>query len=165
MQSRLIPLLQMLPQARVGQSFSLVLDIFGFEIFEDNSFEQLCINFANERLQQHFNNSTFKEETKVYQAEGIVYDDIVFIDNADVIHLVGDKGGILHALDEEIKVPRGSSKGFFNKLVKRFSGDKAHPRLSHKPGSTAFCVKHYAGNVSYQYHGFLEKNKDTLFKI
>ena len=141
-----------------------ILDIFGFEIFEENSFEQLCINFANERLQQHFNNSTFKEETKVYQAEGVKYDDIVFIDNADVIHLVGAKGGIFHSLDEEIKVPRGSSKGFFNKLIKKYSGEKAHQRLSHKAGSGAFCVKHYAGDVNYQYRGFLEKNKDTLFK-
>ena len=101
-----------------------ILDIFGFEIFESNSFEQLCINFANERLQQHFNNSTFKEETAVYKTEGISYDEIVFIDNQDVIELVGNKGGILLSLDEEIKVPRGSSKGFFNKLIKKFTGKK-----------------------------------------
>ena len=141
-----------------------ILDIFGFEIFESNSFEQLCINFANEKLQQHFNSSTFKEETAVYDREGISYDEIVFVDNEDVIALVGSKGGILHSLDEEIKVPRGSSKGFFNKLVKKFTGGKQHIRLGpHKPGSSYFTVKHYAGDVKYDYFGFLEKNKDTLF--
>jgi hypothetical protein len=142
-----------------------ILDIFGFEIFESNSFEQLCINFANEKLQQHFNSSTFKEETAVYKREGIDYDEIVFIDNEDVISLVGHKGGIFHQLDEEIKVPRGSSKGFYNKLVKKFTGGtNQHKRLgSHKPGSSYFTVKHYAGDVKYDYNGFLEKNKDTLF--
>ena len=89
----------------------------------------------------------------------------MFIDNEDVISLVGHKGGIFHQLDEEIKVPRGSSKGFYNKLVKNFTGGtKQHVRLGpHHPGTSYFTVKHYAGDVKYDYHGFLEKNKDTLF--
>ena len=80
-------------------------------------------------MQQHFNSSTFKEESLIYDKEGITYDEIVFIDNEDVIALVGNKGGILHGLDEEIKVPRGSSKGFYNKLIKKFTGNKQHARL------------------------------------
>ena len=137
--------------------------VLRLECFEPTTLCFVSLSFC--RLQQHFNSSTFKEETAVYKNEGIDYEEIVFIDNEDVIALVGHKGGIFHQLDEEIKVPRGSSKGFYNKLVKNFTGGtKQHVRLGpHHPGTSYFTVKHYAGDVKYDYHGFLEKNKDTLF--
>ena len=99
-----------------GQSSDLyigVLDIFGFEIFDHNSFEQLCINYTNEMLQQHFNNNTFKLEEKVYTEEGIEWDHIDFIDNQPMIDLLTKKReGLLPILDEELRVPNGSDKGF-----------------------------------------------------
>lgn len=79
--------------AQINSSFSYIgiLDIFGFEIFENNSFEQLCINFTNEKLQQKFNQTTFKEEEMVYQSEQITYDHVEFIDNQDVLDLIEKK--------------------------------------------------------------------------
>jgi myosin heavy subunit/predicted kinase len=155
---------------RVNQSVSFseesqnvigILDIFGFEIFEMNSFEQLCINYANEKLQQHFNRNTFKLETEVYASEGIEYEEIVFNDNQDVLDLISTKRtGLLQMLDEEIRVPRGSSITFFNKFVKKHAKDV---RLSCAPGQKDFIINHYAGPVKYEPKGFLEKNKDTLF--
>lgn len=97
-----------------------VLDIFGFEIFELNSFEQLCINYTNEMLQQHFNNHTFKEEEELYRSEGIRYEHIKFIDNQICLDLIEAKpDGILCVLDEELVVPKGSDKGFLRKLHER----------------------------------------------
>ena len=89
-----------------------LLDIFGFEIFEENSFEQLCINFCNEKLQQHFNKNTFVLEEDTYKAEGIDFDHIEYIDNQDVLDLIEKKPkGILVVLDDEVSVPRGSDTG------------------------------------------------------
>jgi len=82
-----------------------VLDIFGFEIFRKNSFEQLCINFTNEKLQQHFNKNTFKEEENVYVSEGIEFTKVPFIDNQPVLDLIEKKPfGLLVLLDEEVRV-------------------------------------------------------------
>ena len=94
-----------------------VLDIFGFEIFEINSFEQLCINFANEKLQQHFNRHTFKEEESVYISEGVPYTKVKFIDNQPVLNLIEKSPhGILVMLDKEINVPKGSDKIYIHKI-------------------------------------------------
>jgi len=138
-----------------------ILDIFGFEIFKHNSFEQLCINFTNEMLQQHFNNNTFKLEEKVYTSEGIDFEHIEFIDNEPMIELITQRGrGILPILDEELIVPGGSDAGFMEKMTDEQS---RNPVFSSNARSTKhFGVKHYAGMVEYDSTGFLEKNRDTL---
>ena len=140
-----------------------VLDIFGFEIFEKNSFEQLCINFANEKLQQHFTNYTFKMENEVYRGEGINFKGVPFIDNQKVLDFLElRRSGLFNILDEELKVPNGSSTGFFNKLLKQ---QEQNPLFSvnMKADKFRFGVTHYAGDVSYDASAFLEKNKDSLF--
>eukprot|EP00949_MAST-11_sp_MAST-11-sp1_P000183 g183.t1 len=161
-----------------GQSSGLyigVLDIFGFEIFDHNSFEQLCINYTNEMLQQHFNNNTFKLEEKVYTEEGIDWDHIDFIDNQPMIELLTKKReGILPILDEELRVPNGSDKGFLSKLTKKHGGGNVPRRKAKEKEANDsifgtvlkrpkhFTVQHYAGVVEYDSVGFLEKNRDTL---
>uniref|UniRef100_A0A7S4DMC0 Myosin motor domain-containing protein n=1 Tax=Lotharella globosa TaxID=91324 RepID=A0A7S4DMC0_9EUKA len=138
-----------------------ILDIFGFEIFEHNSFEQLCINFTNEMLQQHFNKHTFKLEQAMYTAEGIQFDAIDFIDNQPMLDLITKKPhGVLPLLDEELVVPKGSDKGFLQKLVMKQAKNVVFKRQMKKPDH--FVIKHYAGRVLYDSHGFLEKNRDTL---
>lgn len=140
-----------------------LLDIFGFEIFEHNSFEQLCINFTNEMLQQHFNNNTFKLEEKLYFDEGIDFAHISFIDNTPMIELItARRVGILPSLDEELIVPGGSDKGFLDKLKDEHTGNTVFSGDGHGSGSLCFVIKHYAGKVTYDSSGFLEKNRDTL---
>lgn len=142
-----------------------VLDIFGFEIFENNSFEQLCINFCNEKLQQHFNKHTFKEEEELYRTEGVDYTPVEFIDNQPVLNLIEKKPkGILVMLDEEITAPKGSDERFLSKIMTHHAKHSSFKteRLRSRD-STAFTVVHYAGEVNYDAHGFLVKNKDTLF--
>ena len=138
-----------------------ILDIFGFEIFEVNSFEQLCINFCNEKLQQHFNTNTFRSEEELYLREGIPFDHIEYKDNQDVLDLIEKKpSGILVVLDDEVSVPRGSDKSFLNKLSKR---QKKHPRfVANQRARNKFGVNHYAGKVEYTIDNFCEKNKDRL---
>ena len=85
------------------------MDIFGFEIFEKNSFEQLCINYANERLQQLFNNSTFKEEETVYRNEGVEFQHVDFIDNSEVLDMLENRfGGLFCAIDDQVKIRNGT---------------------------------------------------------
>ena len=144
-----------------------VLDIFGFEIFEINSFEQLCINYCNEKLQQHFNYHIFKQEEKCYQAEEIDYAEIKFVDNQDVLDLIEKKPeGLLPKLDDECKVPRGSDSGYLEKIQKTFEHNvRFKGRVRRGPdnkGENEFGVNHYAGTVYYDIRGFSEKNKDEL---
>ena len=110
-----------------------VLDIFGFESFETNSFEQLCINFCNEKLQFHFNDFIFSLEQEQYRAEGINVDNITFEDNQPTLDLIEkkkDPAGIIPRIDEEIKTPRGTDLTFHSKLVKQFaSGRKSTKAL------------------------------------
>jgi hypothetical protein len=148
-------------------SFIGVLDIFGFEIFDHNGFEQLCINFTNEKLQQHFNAHTFKDEEETYIAEEIPYEPVVFIDNQPVLDLIEKKPhGILIMLDEEVIVPKGSDLQW---LTKSSQHQKDHPNWSVPTGvkggtASTFYVHHYAGKVSYESKGLCEKNKDSLFR-
>jgi len=144
-----------------------VLDIFGFEIFELNSFEQLCINYCNEKLQQHFNTFVFKAEEKCYQSEGIDYAEVKFVDNQDVLDLIEKRPrGLLVMLDDEIKVPKGNDKSYLRKINKahidnkRFRHKTKHRSLHIKENE--FGVQHYAGAVVYNTEGWLEKNKDQL---
>mmetsp|Transcript_42341 Transcript_42341/g.67881 ORF Transcript_42341/g.67881 Transcript_42341/m.67881 type:complete len:1247 (-) Transcript_42341:4136-7876(-) len=144
-----------------------ILDIFGFEIFEQNSFEQLCINFANEKLQQQFNRTTFKEEEALYVKEGIQFKHVAFIDNQIVLNLIEQKPtGILCMIDDEIRVPGGSDAGFMKKIQSQF---KNHEKfLVDKKRKLAdnlnFEIQHYAGVVQYNADGFMVKNTDTLFQ-
>ena len=137
-----------------------ILDIFGFEIFEHNSFEQLCINYCNEKLQHHFSDHTFKLEEIVYQQEGIQFDKIKYIDNQPVLDCIELKpSGILRILDEELIVPKGSDEGF---LKKSAASNSKNSSFKASPIPTSFVIVHYAGHVTYDAIGFLEKNRDTL---
>ena len=138
-----------------------ILDIFGFEIFKRNSFEQLCINFTNEKLQQLFNQSTFTKEEKLYRDERIRFDHVPYIDNQPVLDLIESKPvGILPSIDEELRMPKGSDKTWVDKLISTHATNAHFAR--EKSSGDAFVVKHYAGDVMYDCHGFLEKNRDTL---
>jgi len=138
-----------------------VLDIFGFECFKMNSFEQLCINFTNERLQQFFNSFVFKLEEQLYEREGIPWDALDFPDNQDSVDILQAKStGIFAILDEECVVPQGSDQGFCNKIIKQHKGHRRFDEIKTKP--TWFVIKHFAGPVSYCSDSFLDKNKDQL---
>ncbi|KAJ3235651.1 Myosin type-2 heavy chain 1 [Chytriomyces hyalinus] len=144
-------------------SFIGVLDIYGFEHFKKNSFEQFCINYANEKLQQEFNQHVFKLEQEEYVAEKINWSFIDFNDNQPCIDLIEGKLGILDLLDEESRLPSGSDGSLINKLYQRFDGSVKN-KFFVKPrfGQTAFTVKHYAVDVTYDIEAFIDKNKDTV---
>ena len=138
-----------------------ILDIFGFEIFKKNTFEQLCINFCNEKLQQHFNEHTFRLEEDTYKAEQIKFEHIEYIDNQPMLDLIEKKPtGLLVLLDDECRVPGGKDSGFYKKICQKHKGN---PRFN-KPriANDEFTVKHYAGSVVYTVDGWYDKNKDTL---
>ncbi|KNC48805.1 uncharacterized protein AMSG_00585 [Thecamonas trahens ATCC 50062] len=140
-----------------------ILDIFGFEIFEHNSFEQFLINFVNERLQQLFVAHTFKLQLAEYSAEGLNVEAIEFKDNQECLDLIQQKNsGILAMLRDECKVPRGSDANLLSKMHDAFRGSPYYdaPR---KAANSAFAINHYAGPVTYEIDGFLEKNKDPPF--
>ncbi|KAL1081521.1 hypothetical protein V6Z11_D09G070700 [Gossypium hirsutum] len=138
-----------------------VLDIYGFESFKTNSFEQFCINLTNEKLQQHFNQHVFKMEQEEYKKEQIDWSYIEFVDNQDILDLVEKKpGGIIALLDEACMFPRSTHETFAEKLYQTFKDHKrfVKPKLSR----TDFTICHYAGDVTYQTELFLEKNKDLV---
>uniref|UniRef100_A0A8C7HB06 Myosin VA n=1 Tax=Oncorhynchus kisutch TaxID=8019 RepID=A0A8C7HB06_ONCKI len=142
-------------------SFIGVLDIYGFETFEINSFEQFCINYANEKLQQQFNMHVFKLEQEEYLKEQIPWTLIDFYDNQPCINLIEAKMGVLDLLDEECKMPKGSDDSWAQKLYNTHLKTCSlfeKPRMSNK----AFIIQHFADKVQYQCDGFLEKNKDTV---
>ncbi|XP_038110367.1 myosin heavy chain, muscle isoform X10 [Culex quinquefasciatus] len=144
-----------------------VLDIAGFEIFDYNGFEQLCINFTNEKLQQFFNHHMFVLEQEEYQREGIEWTFIDFgMDLQQCIELIEKPMGILSILEEESMFPKATDQTFAEKLMNNHLGKSApfqKPRPP-KPGCQAghFAIGHYAGCVSYNITGWLEKNKDPL---
>ncbi|XVE50396.1 hypothetical protein DITRI_Ditri01bG0159200 [Diplodiscus trichospermus] len=141
-----------------GRSIS-ILDIFGFESFKKNSFEQFCINYANERLQQHFKRHLFKLEQEEYELEGIDWTKVDFEDNQKCLDLFEKKPlGLLSLLDEESNFPNATDLTLSNKLKQHlhanscFKGDRG----------MAFSVRHFSGEVLYDTKGFLEKNRDPL---
>ncbi|RVW22572.1 Myosin-11 [Vitis vinifera] len=138
-----------------------VLDIYGFESFKTNSFEQFCINFTNEKLQQHFNQHVFKMEQEEYTKEEIDWSYIEFVDNQDVLDLIEKKpGGIVALLDEACMFPKSTHETFSQKLYQTF---KVHKRfIKPKLSRTDFTISHYAGEVLYQSDQFLDKNKDYV---
>ncbi|XP_063875803.1 unconventional myosin-Va-like isoform X5 [Scylla paramamosain] len=137
-----------------------VLDIYGFETFEINSFEQFCINYANEKLQQQFNQHVFKLEQEEYVKEQIEWEFINFYDNQPCIDLIESKLGILDLLDEECRMPKGSDQSWVEKLYDKCKkwDHFSKPRLS----NTSFLIAHFADKVGYECAGFLEKNRDTV---
>ncbi|RVX05381.1 Myosin-17 [Vitis vinifera] len=138
-----------------------VLDIYGFESFKFNSFEQFCINFTNEKLQQHFNQHVFKMEQEEYTKEEINWSYIEFVDNQDVLDLIEKKpGGIIALLDEACMFPKSTHETFAQKLYQTFKNNKRFikPKLSR----TSFSISHYAGEVTYLADLFLDKNKDYV---
>ncbi|XP_034900467.1 myosin-9 isoform X2 [Populus alba] len=138
-----------------------VLDIYGFESFKTNSFEQFCINYTNEKLQQHFNQHVFKMEQEEYTKEQIDWSYIEFVDNQDVLDLIEKKpGGIVALLDEACMFPKSTHETFSNKLYQTY---KVHKRfIKPKLSRTDFTIAHYAGEVQYQSDHFLDKNKDYV---
>ena len=161
------------------KNFIGVLDIYGFEFFDVNSFEQLCINFANEKLQQHFNKQIFKQEQEIYLKEAIKVAEIKYRDNQDCIDLLEmPRVGVINILDEECKMPKATDKSFAQKLHQqhgrhaRFAAPKAGKKMGNLgagggAGTTftpdeAFVIKHFAGDVTYSVEGFLDKNMDPL---
>ncbi|XP_057518860.1 myosin-9-like isoform X2 [Amaranthus tricolor] len=138
-----------------------VLDIYGFESFKTNSFEQFCINYTNEKLQQHFNQHVFKMEQEEYTKEEIDWSYIEFVDNQDVLDLLEKKpGGIIALLDEACMFPKSTHETFSQKLYQTF---KTHKRfIKPKLSRTDFTLAHYAGEVQYQSDYFLDKNKDYV---
>ncbi|CAL3965931.1 unnamed protein product [Diplocarpon coronariae] len=147
--------------ARV-KSFIGVLDIYGFEHFAKNSFEQFCINYANEKLQQEFNAHVFKLEQEEYLREQIDWTFIDFSDNQPCIDLIEGKLGILSLLDEESRLPMGSDEQFVNKLHHNYAADKNKFYKKPRFGKSAFTVCHYAVDVTYESDGFIDKNRDTV---
>ncbi|KAM7353232.1 myosin heavy chain isoform 18-T18 [Cochliomyia hominivorax] len=149
------------------QHFIGVLDIAGFEIFDYNGFEQLCINFTNEKLQQFFNHHMFVLEQEEYQREGIEWTFIDFgMDLQTCIELIEKPMGILSILEEESMFPKATDQTFAEKLTNTHLGKSApfqKPKPP-KPGQQAahFAIGHYAGVVAYNITGWLEKNKDPL---
>ncbi|KAM9275473.1 unconventional myosin-IXa [Morus bassanus] len=138
-----------------------VLDIFGFEDYENNSFEQFCINFANERLQHYFNQHIFKLEQEEYRAEGISWHNIDYIDNSGCINLISKKPtGLLHLLDEESNFPQATNQTLLDKFKRQHEGNSyiEFPAVM----EPAFIIKHYAGKVKYGVKDFREKNTDHM---
>ncbi|XP_034240455.1 myosin heavy chain, muscle isoform X4 [Thrips palmi] len=149
------------------QHFIGVLDIAGFEIFDYNGFEQLCINFTNEKLQQFFNHHMFVLEQEEYKKEGIVWAFIDFgMDLLACIELIEKPMGILSILEEESMFPKATDKTFEEKLMNNHLGKSPNfqkpkpPKPGQQPAH--FAIGHYAGTVSYNITGWLEKNKDPL---
>ena len=143
-------------------SFIGVLDIYGFEHFAKNSFEQFCINYANEKLQQEFNQHVFKLEQEEYVREQIDWTFINFSDNQPCIDLIEGKLGVLSLLDEESRLPMGSDEQFVTKLHHNFAADKQKSYKKPRFGKSAFTICHYANDVKYESDGFIEKNRDTV---
>ncbi|XP_053086627.1 myosin heavy chain, fast skeletal muscle-like [Pangasianodon hypophthalmus] len=157
---------QMLDTKQARQFFIGVLDIAGFEIFDFNSMEQLCINFTNEKLQQFFNHHMFVLEQEEYKKEGIVWEFIDFgMDLAACIELIEKPMGIFSILEEECMFPKATDTSFKNKLYEQHLGKCnafQKPRPAKGKAEAHFSLVHYAGTVDYNISGWLDKNKDPL---
>ena len=137
-----------------------MLDIFGFESFQVNRFEQLCINYANEKLQQKFTEDIFRSVQAEYEAEGIELAEIWYDDNTDVLDLIEGRSGLLALLNEECVRPKGNDFDYAQKALQQ---NKNSPCLiTNKLDRTSFGIHHYAGKVMYDCEGFVSSNQETL---
>jgi myosin-1 len=165
----------MVPAKKGGKEMTLgVLDIYGFEIFDDNSLEQFFINWCNEKLQQYFIELTLRSEQEEYAREGIAWTPVEYFDNRIICELIEKKpGGILAILDEDCLLANATDVSFLEKLTKNMgvnkhfktqqSEQKAGVKGAAKLQRDQFIIGHYAGDVAYKVPGFLNKNRDILF--
>ncbi|KAM3172864.1 hypothetical protein ACTXT7_013670 [Hymenolepis weldensis] len=151
------------------QTYIGLLDIAGFEHFEVNSFEQFCINYCNEKLQQFFNERILREEQVVYQKEGLNVRSVTYVDNQDCINLIeSKKSGILALLDEESRLPNSNSEHFTNEVHRvhhenaRLTVPRKDKKFKNLRDSEGFLLKHFAGPVCYTTVEFIAKNNDAL---
>ncbi|XP_013912288.1 PREDICTED: unconventional myosin-X-like [Thamnophis sirtalis] len=137
-----------------------ILDIFGFENFQVNRFEQFNINYANEKLQEYFNKHIFSLEQLEYNREGIIWEAIDWMDNAECLDLIEKKLGLLALVNEESRFPKGTDSTLLEKLHNQHGNNQYYmkPRVT----DFHFGIQHYAGEVLYDVRGFLEKNRDTF---
>uniref|UniRef100_A0A670JFT1 Myosin X n=1 Tax=Podarcis muralis TaxID=64176 RepID=A0A670JFT1_PODMU len=137
-----------------------ILDIFGFENFQVNRFEQFNINYANEKLQEYFNKHIFSLEQLEYNREGISWEAIDWMDNAECLDLIEKKLGLLALVNEESRFPKGTDSTLLEKLHNQHGNNQYYmkPRVT----DFQFGIQHYAGEVLYDVRGFLEKNRDTF---
>ena len=152
-------------QARGTPAHSIgILDIYGFEIFERNSFEQLCINYVNEKLQQIFIQLTLKAEQEEYQREQIQWTPIKYFDNKVVCELIEEKRppGVFSALNDACATAHADPTAADQTFVQRLNALSGNPNFAPRQGQ--FIIKHYAGDVSYAVDGMTDKNKDQLLK-
>lgn len=149
-------------EGKLKSGFGIIglLDIFGFESFVRNRFEQLCINYCNEKLQAKFTEDIFRSVQEEYEFEGIPLDEIKYDDNTDVLDLIEGKAGLLSMLNEECVRPKGSDQAFVQKAI---AANKKSPCLIvSKMNRKEFGIHHYAGKVMYDSDGFVSSNQDTL---
>lgn len=149
-----------LTTAKVTQKFIGILDIFGFESFVLNSFEQLCINYTNEKLQQFFTQDIFKMDQEQYEKEKIDWASVTFQDNQSTIDLIDSKLSIFSFLDDETKFPKATDTTWLAKMTTNLVKNNCFviPKLS----TGVFVMKHYAGEVTYTVNGFIDKNRDAI---
>jgi myosin-1 len=152
-------------KARAEMAYSIgILDIYGFEIFEKNSFEQLCINYVNEKLQQIFIQLTLKAEQDEYEREQIKWTPIKYFDNKVVCELIEEKRppGVFAALNDACATAHADPSAADQTFVQRLNALSSNPNFQPRQGQ--FIIKHYAGDVSYAIEGMTDKNKDQLLK-
>lgn len=137
-----------------------LLDIFGFEAFKTNRFEQLCINYANEKLQQKFTEDIFRNVQAEYKSEGLDLDDIWYDDNTDVLDLIEGQTGLLALLNEECVRPKGNDQSFVQKALQ--INQDSPCLMVHRTDQLSFGIHHYAGAVMYDAEFFVTRNQDTL---
>ncbi|KAK3241476.1 hypothetical protein CYMTET_48766 [Cymbomonas tetramitiformis] len=140
-----------------------MLDIFGFEMLQTNSFEQLCINFCNERLHVHFNEECFRIEMEEYAAEGIAMETIEYNDNSECVAMLERRGtGVFALVDDEIRTPGGSDANLLEKMFGEHAKGAYLKRASGREGANCFRIQHFAGQVLYKVDGLMDKSRDAL---
>ena len=143
------------------------MDIYGFEIFDNNGFEQLCINFVNEKLQQIFIELTLKSEQEEYRREKIQWTDIKYFNNkeiCDIIEMKIPQPGIFYLMDDMSRQANAMEPGKVDSQIHGVVTKRLTGPIVQDVGQGMFCIQHYAGQVTYNCQGFFEKNRDTLFE-
>ncbi|GBG34585.1 Myosin-IB [Hondaea fermentalgiana] len=166
--SRLVEMINVGIHAKLQELTLGILDIYGFEIMQHNSFEQLCINLTNEKLQQLFIELTLRAEQDEYKREGITWTPVKYFDNKVVCELIESRrpAGIFQLLDDEALRPGGNDKALIGNLNSNLGRHPHYVSLETKTKNdlAEFTVRHYAGDVTYSTEGMLDKHVDTLFR-